>query len=118
MKYLSSLLALLMLANPATAENDSPALAGLLAGARDLGQVNGVALACNQATVVERAKAMMILRAPKTRRFGEAFEEASSAAYNAQATSGGACPEAVVQMLKLEMTELRMQEFAAKAEAK
>lgn len=118
MKHAPLLTLLLLLALPASADNDNPAVAGLLDGARELGQSNGIALACGYTELSSKARAMMILRAPKTRRFGEAFEDASSAAFNKQSISGEACPEAVVLALKLEMTELRMQDLAAKAAGK
>jgi hypothetical protein len=117
MKQLRVLLALILLSGgTAQAETDSPAIAGLLDGAADLGRVNGAALACGYSALVEKAKAMMILRAPKTRRFGEAFENASNESFAAQTASGASpCPEPVVLELKLEMTELRMQDYTAQA---
>lgn len=115
MKRLFPLAILAALAGPAAAEADSPVITELLAGVDELGRVNGVALACNYPEVVSKARAMMILRAPKTRRFGEAYEQASTAAFNEQGTSGASCPDAVVLNLKLEMTDLRLREVAAKA---
>ena len=43
---------------------------------RELGQINGQALACGQMAVAGQAKALMIRHAPKTRRYGGIFEEA------------------------------------------
>lgn len=114
-KSIPLLLASMLVAIPVVAETDSPAIAEMLSGAAELGRVNGVALACNYPDLVTKARAMMILRAPKTRRFGEAYEQASSAAFNEQGASGAACPEAVVLNLRLEMADLRLKEVAAKA---
>lgn len=99
-------------------ETDTPAIVGLLDGARELGRVNGLALACGHAQVSSKARAMMVLRSPKTRRFGEAFENASTEAFNEQTAASATCPEPVVLELRLEMTELRMQELTAQAEKK
>lgn len=119
MKHLLPLAALALAAGIAQAnETDSPAIAGLLDSARELGRVNGVALACGHVQVSNKARAMMILRAPKTRRFGEAFEDASTAAFNDQTANSPACAESVVLELRLEMTDLRMQELTAQAEKK
>lgn len=115
MKRLLPLVLFAALAAPVSAEPDAPVIAELMAGVTELGQVNGVALACGYPELVTKARAMMILRAPKTRRFGEAYETASTEAYTRQGTGGDACPEAVVLNLKLEMTDLRLKEIAAKA---
>ncbi|WP_395692153.1 DeoR family transcriptional regulator, partial [Piscinibacter sp.] len=47
--------------------------AGLLA-IRALGGVNGQALACAETSVAARAKQLMLAHAPKTQRFGAAYE--------------------------------------------
>lgn len=62
---------------------DSAADAGL-AEVRDLGRLNGQVLACNYADSVTRIKDAMIKLAPKSRRYGAAFEEATNEAFLAQ----------------------------------
>lgn len=69
------------LALPAAA--DSSADAGL-AEVRDLGLLNGQALACSHKQAAARIKAVMINHAPKSRRYGEAFEAATSQAFLSQ----------------------------------
>lgn len=83
MKRFALLLGFLSLALPVRAA-DSPADAGL-AEIRDLGRLNGQALACDYADTAARIKTVMIQHAPKSRRYGAAFEEATNAAFLAQA---------------------------------
>ena len=96
-------------------EAESPAVADLLAGIAELGRVNGTALACGYTELLPKAKAMMILRAPKTRRFGEAYEDASNEAFRAQTGGSQACPEQVVLALRLEAADLKLQDAAKRA---
>ena len=63
---------------------DAPADAGL-AEVRDLGRLNGLALACGYADTAARIKTVIIQQAPKSRRYGAAFEEATNAAFLGQA---------------------------------
>jgi len=79
MKRSALLLCFLGLALPARAA-DSSADAGL-AEVRDLGRVNGQALACGYAETVSRIKAVMIYHAPKSRSYGAAFEETTNKAF-------------------------------------
>jgi hypothetical protein len=78
---------LVLLAN---ASAQDPAEAGLKAIAK-LAQVNGQALACDDRATAQRAKALMLSHAPKTARFGDAFETGTHEAFLAQ-TRQGACP--------------------------
>lgn len=66
-----------------------------LAAVKTLGGVNGEALACAETKVAARAKELMLAHAPKTQRFGTAYEEATQEAFLAQTRSGGACPDAI-----------------------
>jgi hypothetical protein len=63
---------------------DSLSDAGL-AEVRDLGRLNGVALACGYTDSVTRIKTAIIQHAPKSRRYGAAFEEATNASFLNQA---------------------------------
>ena len=93
MKFYVLMLCLLSLALPAAAA-DSAADRGL-AEVGVLGRLNGQALACSRTENVARIKLLMIQLAPKTRRYGEAFEKATNDAYLAQARKDKAtCMEA------------------------
>lgn len=81
MKRFVLALCFLGLALPVAA--DSPSDAGL-AEVRSLGLLNGQALACSHKQTAARIKAVMINHAPKSRRYGEAFEAATSQAFLAQ----------------------------------
>lgn len=72
---------------------DSPADAGL-AEVRELGQLNGQSLACSHAQAASRIKRIIIDHAPKSRRYGEAFEAATSESFLAQIKKDpAACPD-------------------------
>ena len=116
MKRLIPLYVAAFFALPAWAGADeSPVIAELLAGTVELGRVNGTALACGYTDLVAKAKAMMLLRVPKTRRFGEAYEAASSEAFRNQTDGSAACPELPVIGLRLEVTDLNLQEASKRA---
>ena len=57
-----------------------------------LGKVNGMALACQQPAIASRARNAVTTTAPKTRANGEAFEDATSAAFLEQG-KGVVCPD-------------------------
>ena len=60
---------------------------------RALGELNGVALACQQPALVARAREAVIDAAPKERAIGELFEKATSDSYLARLQGGAACPD-------------------------
>ena len=93
-KFLILLLALAAAPGAVTSADAADAEAGLVA-IRSLGSVNGQALACAEVQVAARAKSLMLAHAPKTRRFGVAFEEATQAAYQAQTRATTPCPDAI-----------------------
>jgi hypothetical protein len=66
-----------------------------LAAVKALGSVNGQALACSEAALAARAKQLMLAHAPKTQRFGAAYEEATQEAFLAQTRAAGTCPDAM-----------------------
>jgi len=76
---------------------------------QDLGRINGEALACSQMPVASQAKTMMIRHAPKTRSYGEAFEEATNAAFLAQGKAVDACPKDVEFSARLYAIASRLQ---------
>ena len=81
-----------------------------LALVTELAQVNGVALACQDLTTAAKAKKLMLAHAPKTPRFGSAFEEATNASYLAQIRQAPACPDATAAGGKLDALATRLQE--------
>lgn len=78
-----------------------------------LGRLNGIALACQQPALVSRARNAVVTTAPKTRGYGEAFENATNAAYLAQG-KGASCPAADTLANDMATAEKRMQESFAK----
>ena len=92
MKYLTRLIILLSLtlANPAVAEDVEAGLAAV----RQLGTLNGQALACAEKDAAAHAKVLMLAHSPKTQRFGTAYEEATQEGYLAQTKASGTCPDA------------------------
>jgi hypothetical protein len=78
-----------------------------LAAIKVLGSVNGQALACSEAGLAARAKQLMLAHAPKTPRFGAAYEEATQEAFLAQ-TRAGACPDATGLTDRLNQLALRL----------
>lgn len=80
----------LLTAGPVLADEElTPALRSSL---DSLGQLNGQALACQQMALSARLRTILIEEAPKERSVGEAFEQATQAAYLAQG-KGQACPD-------------------------
>lgn len=113
MKRFALMLCLLGLALPAAA--DSPTDAGL-AEVRDLGLLNGQALACSHNQAAARIKTIMIRHAPKSRRYGEAFEAATSEAFLAQVkTDPAACQEEPAIASMAEALAARLQAVIAAA---
>jgi len=59
-----------------------------------LGRLNGQALACDFAETASRIKTVIIQHAPKSRRYGAAFEEATNKAFLEQTRKDQAtCPD-------------------------
>lgn len=80
----------LAFANPAFAEEASAGLPAI----KQLGTLNGQALACADKNAAAHAKLLMLTHAPKTATYGRAYEEATNAGYLAQARDAAACPDA------------------------
>jgi hypothetical protein len=91
MKHFRTTLLLLIAVLPAPALA-ADAEAGLLA-VKALGGVNGQALACAETRIAARARELMLAHAPKTARFGAAYEEATQEAFLALTRTAGACPD-------------------------
>ncbi len=76
---------------------------------RDLGTLNGQALACRQFTAAANAKMLMIRRAPKTRGFGALFEQATNTAFIEQTKGSVPCPSDDDLNARLKEIETRLQ---------
>jgi hypothetical protein len=76
----------------------------------ELAQVNGVALACQDMTTAAQAKKLMLAHAPKTPRFGSAYEEATNASYLNQTRTAAACPDSVAVNSKLDALAKRLRD--------
>lgn len=87
---LSLILAALALPLPAPAQDAEAGLAAV----RRLGTQNGIALACADRDAAAHARLLMLTHAPKTPRFGAAYEEATQESYLAQTRAATACPDA------------------------
>jgi hypothetical protein len=92
LKHLTRLIILLSLTliNPAIAEDVEAGLATV----KQLGTLNGQALACAEKDAAAHAKLLMLAHSPKTQRFGTAYEEATQEGYLAQTKASGTCPDA------------------------
>ena len=75
----------------------------------DLGRINGEALACEQMGVASQAKAMMIRHAPKTRVYGELFEQQTNDAFLMQGRNPEPCPTTDSFISRLRQLSTRLQ---------
>ncbi|THF61002.1 hypothetical protein [Pseudothauera rhizosphaerae] len=66
---------------------------GIEQAVEELGQLNGLALACRQGALTARVRELLIEVAPKERAIGEHFERATQEAYLEIGRSGGECPD-------------------------
>ena len=93
------------LMHPALAQTQVEA--GLLA-IQDLSQVNGQALACQDLQAAARAKTLMLAHAPKTARFGSAFEDGTHQAFLAQTRQEAPCPDSASFKQRMDALALRL----------
>lgn len=80
-----------------------------LASVTQLARINGVALACQDMPVASRAKKLMLAHAPKTQRFGSAFEEATHGSYLTQTSGSAACPDSAALSAQLDTVAVQLQ---------
>jgi len=80
-----------------------------IAAVRQLGALNGQALACADKDAAARAKVLMLAHSPKTARYGAAYEEATQEAFLAQTKVSGTCPDAKTRAGKLDEVTQRLQ---------
>ena len=108
MKRLTLFAAVSLLAGPAAATPEAATSALAVIG--DLGQLNGQALACGEMSIAGEAKRLAIRHAPKSRLYGESFEEQTNAAFLAQGQKGQApCPTAASFSGRLDELSNRLQ---------
>ncbi len=69
-----------------------------------IGEINGIALACQQPAIASRARNAVTTTAPKTRTNGELFENATNTAYLEQG-KGHPCPEVATLVKRLNEAE-------------
>ncbi|MCB1886098.1 MAG: hypothetical protein KDH20_00710 [Rhodocyclaceae bacterium] len=91
---------------PAQAQSD-PREAGL-AALGELGVANGTALACRQSDNAGRIKRLVIALAPRTRAWGERFEQATNDGFLAQHQGGATCPDAATVAADVDRLEARL----------
>ena len=75
----------------------------------NLAQLNGQALACQDLKSAGRAKRLMLAHAPKTARFGTAFEEGTQQGYLAQTRNKSACPGIAALSARLDALAQQLQ---------
>jgi len=87
-----------------------------LAAARELGRVNGHALACGQKDIAAWAKTLMINQVPKTRAYGESYEEGTQETFIAHGR-GQPCPTEAELKTALDAAERRLKAALSASEA-
>ncbi len=107
MRHATAALIALLLASPVFAAEGEAAVAAVT----DLGKINGQALACGEKAAVSRAKELMLRHAPKTSRFGEAFEQATQQGFLGQVNGTAACPAAQALAERLDVSAKRLGEL-------
>jgi protein SCO1 len=80
----------------------APDPAAIKVAVKEVGIVNGIALACGHKDAIARAKSLMVMRVPKTREYGEIFEQASNDSFLAQSVKKGGCPGRATLAVQLE----------------
>ena len=78
-----------------------------LAAVRDLGRLNGQALACGKKDTASWVRILMLNHAPKTRAYGETYEEGTQEAFVAHGR-GTPCPTSVELADRLEAVTQRL----------
>jgi hypothetical protein len=73
-----------------------------------MGEINGVALACQQMAIASRARNAITTTAPKTRGNGEIFEESTNASYLEFGNSKKTCPDTAILVQRLTDAEKRL----------
>lgn len=106
MKRLYLMLALLVLGSTAVAADKKG-----MDEVKSLGELNGKALACGQKENISLIKSVMISHAPKTRRYGIAFEQSTEESFMQRSRETEACGDDPIITLKVKSLEARLQEL-------
>lgn len=101
------LLAALLKLSTAFAADPTPGLEAL----KQLGTVNGQALACSEMPAAQRAKALMLAHSPKSETYGNAFQASTQEAFMAQTKANEPCPTAETLSERLGTLETRLNEL-------
>ncbi|MDD2744021.1 MAG: hypothetical protein PHV02_17280 [Rhodocyclaceae bacterium] len=88
--------------NPAQAADEGAA------AITQLGEANGIALACQQMALVARARNAVVTNAPKTREIGEIFEAATNASYLKFGNEQKSCPDSASLAQQINVAEQRV----------
>ena len=99
MKFASAFIPLLLMAGLVRAAPDATTLDAAI---DIIARINGQALACGYKEVSQRARAIVIATAPKTREYGDRFEQATSSAFLAASGEKVACPQRAALTVELE----------------
>ena len=108
MKPIPRIASLLLALVVCQAQAAPPGTAPSVADVTELGLVNGQALACGEQDTSERARRLMIERAPPTPEYGAAFEQATQQGFMAQIKGEAACPARGVLALRIEALSARL----------
>jgi hypothetical protein len=81
-----------------------------VAALKELGAVNGQALACSEMPAAKRAKSLMLGHAPKSQAYGDAFQMSTNDAFLAQSKGDAPCPTTQALAEKLKALETRLNE--------
>jgi hypothetical protein len=92
----------------AQAPGDAEAGPRAMAAVAALAELNGQALACQDADAARRAKALMLAHAPKTPRYGSAFEEGTQQSFLATTRGTSPCPDAATLARRLDMVAAQL----------
>lgn len=109
-----ALLATAVHAMPVVAQPETEAA---LAAVRALARVNGQALACQDHAAARRAKALMLAHAPKTARFGDAYESVTQQSYLATTQANPPCAEPAERARQLDTLTRELQTLLPPAAA-
>ena len=102
MKFVITALALALNITPALAAGEGSA------AITAMGELNGVALACQQMAIASRARNSITTTAPKTPGNDELFEASTNASYLDFGKSKKTCPDAATLVQKLTDAEKRL----------
>ncbi len=95
MKRLTTILLCGAMSVSTAAAAEAVTASAALAAVRELGTVNGQALACGHRPAAVRAKSLMLAHSPRTFEYGNAFEEETNKAFTGQTRRPAEeCPDA------------------------